>query len=304
MAIPDFQSCMRPLLAAISDGQTHPFNPAFEEVCRHFDLSADDINERLPSGKQTVIRNRVSWSRTFMKKAGLLVQPQRAHMQITELGQKALQDCPDRIDVKYLKQFESFREFHQAKPQAATSNNNAQEIEETTDPVERLEQAHSEIQQELIDELLITIKLQSPQFLEGLVVELMQAMGYGGWSKESGNATQYTADGGIDGIINEDPLGLETIYLQAKRYTDNSIGRPDVQAFAGALDMQRAKKGVFITTSKFSRDALEFVGMIEKKIILIDGQKLAELMTKHNVGVATKDTYHVKTIDTDYFTED
>ena len=266
-------------------------------------MTAEEIDERLPSGKQTIIRNRVAWAGTYLKKSGLLVRPERGHLQITETGQTALKEQPDQIDITYLRQFDAFNAFHSVKESGETIGSQTDIFEQNTDPVERLEKAHDEIQQELMDELLSMVKQQTPKFLEELVVELMQAMGYGGWSKESGEATQYTADGGIDGIINEDPLGLDTIYLQAKRYTNGTIGRPDIQAFVGALEMKRARKGVFITTSQFSAEALQYVGMIEKKIVLIDGKKLAELMVTHDKGVAVKDTYQVKTIDSDYFVD-
>ena len=294
---------MRPLLDVIIDGEVHHFIDAFESVCDYFKLTDEERGVKLPSGKQTVIKNRVGWSRTYLKKAGLLVQPQRGHVQITQLGLQALQDRPDRIDVKYLKQYKAFMAFHTAKP-SGTSLNDKRGSDESADPTERLEKAYGEIQQELAAELLETIKQQSPQFLEKLVVELMQAMGYGGWSKESGRATQYTSDGGIDGVINEDPLGLDTIYLQAKRYTENTVGRPDIQQFAGALDMQRAKKGVFITTSQFSKEATDYVAMIDKQIVLIDGDKLAALMIEYGLGVTSKQTYTIKQIDSDYFSED
>ncbi|WP_019606222.1 restriction endonuclease [Teredinibacter turnerae] len=302
--IPDFQSCMRPLLASVSDGQIHRFNESFEQVCMHFKLTEYERAEKLPSGKQTIIRNRIAWARTYLNKAGLMTAPGRSQLQITDRGQAALQQEPERIDVRFLKQFPEFVEFHTAKPKANNTVVTNDSDTEDTDPTERLEEAYSEIRQELIEEVLQAVKQQSPQFLEKLVVELMQAMGYGGWSKESGQATQYTADGGIDGLINEDPLGLETIYLQAKRYEDSTIGREAIQAFSGALDMQRAHKGVFITTSKFSKGALEYVSMIQKKIILIDGAKLAALMIKHNLGVSVKETYEIKALDTDFFSED
>jgi restriction system protein len=303
MAIPDFQSTMRPLLAAISDGKVHRFIDAFEAVCRHFNLSEEEIQELLPSGKQTIIRNRVAWANTYLKKAGLIEAPERAHIRITDLGLKALKDRPGRVDVKYLKQYEVFREFHTAKAPAGADTQQDDDTE-ITDPVERLEQAHKEIQANLTSELLETVKTQSPQFLEKLIVELMLAMGYGGWSKESGKTTQYVADEGIDGIINEDPLGMDTIYLQAKRYTEGTVGRPEVQAFVGALEMKRSRKGVFITTSKFSNDALDYVNRIEKKIVLINGEELARLMIQHNLGVSIKDSYQIKTVDIDYFSEE
>ncbi len=202
-------------------------------------------------------------------------------------------------------QFREFIEFHKTKSRLASESTTPDnDIESQSTPEERMDDAHNELNQALTDELLDTIKSGSPEFFEQLVVDLMISMGYGGSRKEAGQATQYTADGGIDGIIKEDPLGLDMIYLQAKRYSEGTIGRPDLQKFAGALDMQRAKKGVFITTSKFSSDAREFVGMIEKSIILIDGAQLAMFMVDHGLGVSTKQVYEIKQLDTDYFNED
>lgn len=185
MSVPDFQSCMRPLLNTVSDGEIHTFNDVFEQVCQHFELSETERAEKLPSGKQTIIRNRCAWARTYMNKAGLMIAPGRAQLQITERGLKALQERPERIDARYLKQFPEFVEFHTAKPKVLEKNNTEQndDSEFATDPLERLEQAHLEIQNSLASDLLQTIKEQSPAFLEKLVVELMQNMGYGGWSK-------------------------------------------------------------------------------------------------------------------------
>jgi len=304
MPIPDFQQCMRPLLSSLKDGNIHHFNEAYEDVCKHFDVSDEEKRQLLPSGKQTVVRNRCGWAKTYMKKAGLLLDPKRGHIQITEHGLQILKDKPEYFNVTYLKEISpEFVAFHKAKPKVVSVEQTQTESEDATDPLERLENAHLEIQSSLASELLQLIKDQAPIFLENLVVQLMHAMGYGGWSKESGETTQYTADGGVDGFINDDPLGLDTIYLQAKRYTDNAIGRPDLQAFVGALEMKRARKGVFITTSRFSKDALDYIEMIEKKVVLIDGDKLASLMVEHNLGVATKETYRVKAIDTDFFDE-
>ena len=229
MAIPDFQSCMRPLLDAVSDGQIHTTQDAYENVCLFFELTDEERKERLPSGKQTIIRNRLAWSRAYMGKAGLLQAPQKGQIQITERGQQALNDQKERIDIRYLKQFPEFVAFHTAKPKsetsAATQQTTSDQTDDSTDPQERLEQAHQEIQNSLAGDILQTIKDRSPAFLEKLVVELMQAMGYGGWSKDSGQTTQYTADGGIDGIINEDPLGLDTIYLQATNWQDSQFAQ-------------------------------------------------------------------------------
>jgi len=310
--VPDFQSCMRPLLVAVEDRQIHNFKDAVQFVCNYLELTEEDIRKVLPSGKQTYIKNRLAWARTYMNKAGLTQAPARGQIQITERGLKALAECPQRVDVRYLRQYPEFVEFHKAKTKPANSETidspaefGKQLDEQSTDkdPQERLEEAHAEIQNNIADELLESVKQQAPDFLERLVVQLLKAMGYGGWSEKSGSATQYTADGGIDGVINEDPLGLDTIYLQAKRYTDNSVGRPDIQAFVGALEMKRARKGVFITTSQFSREALEYCQLIEKKVVLIDGRKLAQLMIQYGLGVSTQQTYEVKAVDTDFFNE-
>lgn len=306
MAIPDFQSTMRPLLEAVKDGQVHQFRDVIEVVKAHFQLTPEELQTKISSGKQTVIKNRVSWARTYLTKAGLLDSPGRGLTQITPRGLEALAQTEQPVRVKYLKQFPEFAEFHKAKPKPSGESevSNDADSESQTTPEERLEEAHSELNQALTDELLDTIKKASPEFFEQLVVDLMLAMGYGGSRKEAGQATQYTSDGGIDGIIKEDPLGLDLIYLQAKRYSEGTIGRPEIQKFAGALDMQRAKKGVFITTSKFSADAREFVSLIEKRIILIDGEELAGLMLDNNLGVSTKQVYEIKQLDSDYFNED
>ncbi|WP_044619643.1 restriction endonuclease [Gynuella sunshinyii] len=302
--IPDFQSCMRPLLNTLTDGRVYTFNEAFEQVCRHFHLTDAERAEKLPSGKQSVVRNRVYWARTYMVKAGLIAAPGRSEIQITERGKTALIQSPDRINVKFLKQFPEFVDFHSGKPKPGQEQSGGADNETDTDPTERLEQAYQEINQELIDDVLNTVVGRSPQFLERLVVELMQAMGYGGWSRESGQTTQYSADGGIDGIINEDLLGLDTIYLQAKRYTATSVQRPEIDAFIGALTRRGARKGVFITTSRFSRGALEAVAGLNLSVVLIDGQQLATLMIQHNLGVTVKQSYQIKTIDTDFFSDD
>lgn len=303
MAIPDYQTLMLPFLQLLTDGSEHTLSELSDALDMQFQLTEEEKNELLPSGNQAVMRNRVGWARTYLKKALLLESPRRAVFKITERGQQVLSEQPEKINARYLRRFEEFCEFQNTN----TTNDSAaitEEVDSNQTPTEAIEAAHKALNNDLASDVLDAIKNQSPQFFETLVVKLMQAMGYGGWSHESGQATQYTADGGIDGIINEDPLGLETIYLQAKRYTDNAIGRPDIQAFVGALEMRRARKGVFITTSRFSKDALEYVSMIEKKVVLIDGKQLAGLMIKHNLGVSVKQTYQVKTIDTDYFIED
>lgn len=304
MAIPDYQSLMLPFLKLLVDGKEHALHDITEKLMVEFQLSELERHELLPSGNQSIMRNRVGWVRTYLKKALLLEAPRRAVFTITDRGQDVLAENPEFINARYLQRFEEFCEFKNSTSSTVQTPAQIVDIEEVQTPTEAIETAFIVLNNDLASEVLAAIKNQTAQFFEHLVVKLMQAMGYGGWSKDSGQATQYTADGGVDGIINEDPLGLETIYLQAKRYTDNAIGRPDIQSFVGALEMRRARKGVFITTSRFSKDAVEYISMIEKKVVLIDGKQLAGLMIKHNLGVTVKQTYQVKTIDTDYFIED
>jgi restriction system protein len=307
MAIPDFQSIMLPVLDCLKSGEVVNAREIRVDIANHFSLSEEDIQQRLPSGKQTVINNRVGWAITYMKKAGLLDSAGKAQYQITDEGKSVLVTHPERIDVKYLKQLsDEFKEFHQAKPTDKIQEQGLANIAFNTDtPDEILEKSYTEINVNLASELLQMVREQSPQSFESTVVDLLLAMGYGGWSDQAGQVTQYSADGGIDGIINEDPLGLEIIYLQAKRYKEgNTVGRPDVQAFVGALEMKRARKGVFITTSSFTREALEYVSLIDKKVILIGGQQLAEYMVQYNLGVSIKKSYQLKAIDSDYFNED
>jgi len=304
LAIPDYQTLMLPLLKAVSDNEVHTIRSLYDRLSDEFELTPEERVSKLPSGRVTHITNRISWARTYLRKAGLLVSPVRGMVQITERGLDVLKDNPSRIDNTFLKQFDEFVEFSSGNKAKAKTEQLTLEVAGNKTPEETLEMAYRELQDELASNLLDVIKNMSPEFFEQLVVDLMLAMGYGGNREAAGRATQYTADGGIDGVINEDRLGLDTIYLQAKRYTENTVGRPAIQQFAGALDMQRAKKGVFITTSQFSREATEFVALIEKQIVLIDGAKLANLMVEYGLGVTTKQTYAIKQIDSDYFSED
>ena len=294
---------MRPLLAAIADGATYQFNDALEHVCVFFQLTDEERAEKLPSGKQAVIRNRVAWARTYMKKAGLLTAPGRSQLQITERGSKALQDCPERVDVKYLKQYPEFLEFNTAKKKVKTEEVISQSTDdESTTPEEQIEDAYSSLRASLASDLLETIKSQTPAFFEQLVVDLMLKIGYGGSRVEAGKATQLSADGGIDGVIHEDRLGLDTIYLQAKRW-ENTVGRPEIQKFAGALQGEGATKGVFITTSDYSSGAREYAECVNSRIVLIDGSQLAQLMIDSGLGVSTREVYEIKAIDSDYFSD-
>jgi restriction system protein len=285
MAVPDFQFFMLPFLNELSDGKEHTLQNLYIVLAQKANLTDEEKDEILPSGKQRVFHNRIGWARTYLKKAGLLDPVKLGVFKITSAGTQLLQTKPPEINKSTLEQYSLFEEWQNKskKPSNVTQKNPISALvldqNEAMSPTDQMEASFSIIEEELSDEILSLIREGTPKFFEILVVDLMLAMGYGGWSKDSGKATQYSADGGIDGIINEDPLGLETIYLQAKRYKEgNTVGRPDIQAFSGALDMQRARKGVFITTSKFSNDALDYVQRIEKKIVLIDGQQLAEMM--------------------------
>lgn len=303
MSIPDFQSVMRPVLEAVRDGVAIPLSVLRESIADVFQLTEEERKERLPSGHQTVINNRVGWARTYLNKAGLLTIPSKGMVQITARGREALANGPERITVAWLKQFPEFADFHTAKPQSVDVLGVVEvEVAETT-PDEQLAEAHQALVQSLADELLAQVRAATPGFFEQLVVDLMLAMGYGGSRKEAGKATQATNDDGIDGIIKEDKLGLDVIYLQAKRWA-NTVHRPEIDKFIGALTRQRARKGVFITTSEFSAGAREAALGLDIKVVLIDGVELARLMVENNLGVSVKQVYEVKQLDSDYFAEE
>jgi restriction system protein len=304
MAIPDFQSVMRPVLLAVGDGEAKPLADVREAVKDFFQLSDTERKERLPSGHQTVINNRAGWARTYLNKAGLLTIPQRGMVQITERGLDAIQNGPDRISVAWLKQFPEFHDFHKQKPKPApsSSEDEVDAVDEAT-PDEQLASAHQSLMENLADDVLESTRKASPSFFEKLVVDLMISMGYGGSRREAGQATQTTNDDGIDGIIKEDKLGLDTIYLQAKRWT-NTVHRPEIDKFIGALTRQRARKGVFLTTSDFSAGAREATAGLDMKVVLIDGRELAQLMIENNLGVNVKEVFEVKHVDIDYFIEE
>ncbi|MDD1012198.1 restriction endonuclease [Pseudomonas rubra] len=303
MSIPDFQSVMRPVLEAVRDGVAIPLSVLRESIADVFQLTEEERKERLPSGHQTVINNRVGWARTYLNKAGLLTIPSKGMVQITARGREALANGPERITVAWLKQFPEFADFHTAKPQTVDVLGVLEVEAAETTPDEQLAEAHQALVQSLADELLAQVRAATPGFFEQLVVDLMLAMGYGGSRKEAGKATQATSDDGIDGIIKEDKLGLDVIYLQAKRWT-NTVHRPEIDKFIGALTRQRARKGVFITTSEFSVGAREAALGLDIKVVLIDGVELARLMVENNLGVSVKQVYEVKQLDSDYFAEE
>lgn len=301
MPIPDYQTLMLPLLEFAGDKQEHSLREAINHLAKQFNLTEEERQELLPSGKQTTFDNRVGWARTYMKKAGLLSSPRRSYFIITSRGIEVLVNKPKVVNVKILEQFDDFLEFRKLKNDVNNNINLIIKANET--PEEALENAHRTLQENLSIEIIDIIKQCSPEFFEHLVVDLLVSMGYGGSKKEAGQAVGKSGDGGIDGIIKEDRLGLDIIYIQAKRW-ENVVDRPEIQKFAGALQGQRAKKGIFITTSSFTKDAIDYVSKIDTKIILVDGNRLTELMIEHNVGVTPIAKYEVKRIDSDYFSED
>lgn len=304
MALPDFQSLMLPLLRSYADGETRSIASVSDSLGREFMLTEDELRQLLPSGRQSTFRNRIAWARTYLSKAGLLASPKRAHFHITEAGLKTLAAQPTRIDINYLNAFPEFLNFrtrkHADSPAdlAATAAESARE-----NPEELIESLHDQLKRALADDLLARISTAAPDFFERLVVELLLKMGYGGSRQDAGRAIGRSGDGGIDGIINEDRLGLDSIYLQAKRW-ENPVGRPEIQKFAGALAEHRAKKGVFITTSSFTKEALASATKHDARIVLIDGEKLATLMIDHGLGVTLAASYEVKRVDSDYFVDE
>jgi len=298
MAVPDFQSFFKPLLELAADGKEHSMQEARDTIAKTMALPEADMQEPLPSGRQTKFNNRVAWAKSYFVQAKVLDSPRRGHFRITQRGLDLLKKAHKRIDVRILNQYPEFIEFHKARsPKEEEPEAQAETPEET------LEKAYESIRSDLAGQIVERITNNSPQFFERLVVDLMVAMGYGGSRADAGKSIGGTGDEGIDGIIKEDRLGLDLVYLQAKRW-DGTVGRPDVQKFVGALHGKRAKKGVFITTGKFSDDARKYVETIDPKVILIDGRTLAELMIDHGLGTTTTASYQVKRIDSDYFAEE
>lgn len=304
--IPDYQSLMLPLLRLVSDGLEHKYRDLIENLATEFHVTDDERKELLASGNQPIFDNRVGWAKTYLKKAGLLDSPKRATFVITDIGLQTLKKNLDRIDAKYLRQFPAFLEFQNA---SRNENENVEEIT-TLEPIEQtpeenLDKAYQRIRKSLASELINRVVDLSPTFFERLVVELLVKMGYGGSIKDAGKAIGKSGDEGIDGTIKEDKLGLDIIYIQAKRWKPgNVIGRPELHKFVGALAGQGAKKGIFITTSNFTKEALEYTPKNETKIVLIDGEQLAQLMIDYNLGCTTQQIYELKKIDSDYFGEE
>jgi restriction system protein len=306
MPIPDYQTLMLPLLKIAGDGKVHTKRDAVNELAAQFGITEEEQKQLLPSGNQAVFDNRVGWARTYLKMAMLIRYVQRGQFQITERGQSVLAKNPPRIDVAYLRQFPEFLEF--LKPSHTTvvaeENEPVASAAETDSPDDLMATGYLNRRRQIEQDVLAKVKSCSPEFFERLVVKLLTAMGYGGSLADAGKAIGKSGDGGVDGVIKEDKLGLEQIYIQAKRWDSATVSRPEIQKFVGALHGKRARKGVFITTSTFTKDADDYAKGLETKVILMDGSQLANFMFDYEVGISTESTYVVKRIDNDFFEDD
>lgn len=303
MPVPEFQTLMLPYLAFVRDGRECSLAEMMEHLAKTFDLSSEDLTERIPSGRQTRFYNRVTWAGSHLRHAGLVQNTRRGFFRITQRGVQLLDENLARIDLSVLDQFPEHREFRTRKREAIAKPESESETSEGKTPDELMDEAYNAIRESLIEDILEKVKTCSPRFFENLVVTLLVKMGYGGTRQDAGEAIGKTGDEGIDGIIKEDRLGLDVIYLQAKRW-EGTVSRPEIQKFAGALQGKRAKKGVFITTSVFTKEARDFAASIDNKIILIDGTELAEYMIDFDVGVSMVNSYEIKRVDSDYFVEE
>ena len=301
MSVPDFQKTLLPILKFVSDGQPHRPANTLAYVQTQFDLSEEDLADRLPNGR-TRLMDRVLWAITYLRKSGLIESISWGVFKITDRGRSLLAENPKSLSAKDLERYPEYLEFKgKGKAEGKVQELDSPMTQGT--PEEELERTFNAIRKRLEGELLDALKTSTPTFFEKVVVSLLVAMGYGGSIEDAGKTTKRTGDDGIDGVIKEDRLGLDVIHLQAKRWSNAVVGRPEIQNFAGSLEGQRGRKGVFITTSSFSNEAREYVSRIEKKIILIDGAELARLCVDFGIGVLNQTSYIVKKIDPDFFDE-
>ncbi|MFZ1989902.1 MAG: restriction endonuclease [Alphaproteobacteria bacterium] len=316
MPIPDYQALMLPVLRAAARGETRVPEVA-DTLADELGLSQEERDQLLPSGRQRLLHNRIHWAKFYMHKAGLIDQPRRGQFVASNSGRALLEQHPLKIDVNTLLTYPAFKEFYENGSAGGSTAGGAGGVmdgamitrraqSEATDstPEERIEAAYSTLHLALRAELLERILQNSPSFFEQVIVNLLVAMGYGGSHANAAMQLGRTGDGGVDGVINEDRLGLDRVYIQAKRYETTSVGRPDVQAFLGSLVGLGATKGVFVTTSTFSQQAIEFAKHLPQRVILIDGQRLTELMIEHNVGVRKNRSVELKRVDEDFFSEE
>lgn len=292
---------MLPLLEHVANGAEYTIAGSRDILADRYNMTEEERGQRLPSGAANTFYNRLAWAKIYLERAGLLIKVKRGVFKISSTGIDLLRNPPERIDINYLQRFDAFNDFRKRTTDTNTDNiEPSLPKENEATPEEALDLAYKDLRDDLATQLLTQIKSSHPSFFEKLVVDLMLKMGYGGPGDDAGTVTSYGHDGGIDGVINEDKLGLEVIYLQAKRW-ESTVGRPEIQKFVGALHGKRAKKGVFLTTSNFSADAVEYARAIDSKVVLIDGLKLSQLLIEFDVGVSTAQTYTLKRIDTDYF---
>lgn len=313
MSVPDYQSLMYPVLVELGDGRERVLRDVRDAVAARLNLTPDDLARMLPSGRQTLFANRANWAHIYLKEAGMLRTTRRAVYQITDRGLETLRDCGGSINIAYLRRFPEFLDFmaranasrnEEAAGSPATSSP-AEIVREQQTPDEQAREGYRRARSAVAAELLDRMRGVAPAFFEKLVVDLLVAMGYGGSHDDAASVIGRSGDEGIDGIIKEDRLGLENIYVQAKRWKEGStVGRPDIQQFAGALQGQKARKGVYITTSSFTREAREYAKAVQATIVLVDGQHLAELMLDHGVGVSVQETIRLFKVDEDYFVEE
>ena len=304
MTLPDYQTLMRPLLELHADGAELDRPTVRALLAEQFRLTPEELVEVLPSGRQRKFDNRAAWATTYLVQAGLLERPRRGVSRITARGLEVLRQHPERIDISVLAQFDEFRRFRQRQPTTVGDGSGARKpgpAVAVETPEEALETAYQEARATLAKEMLTRLTQQDPTVFEQVVLDVLLAIGYGGSRRDAARRLGRSGDGGLDGVIYEDRLGMDLIYVQAKRWTDKTVGRPDIQAFVGALEVTKTSKGVFITTARFSREAESYVERLRQRVVLIDGEELADLMIEHGVGVTTARSYQIKRIDEDYF---
>lgn len=304
MAVPDFQTLMRPILVELSDGQDHANASLRAHLAEYFSLTPEDLAEQLPSGRAKTFANRVGWATTYLFRTGLVERPRRSVYRISGRGRQILEQHPERVDLKVLSQFEEFHEFRQTKQSPSNVIQLPKPVVDSDQtPEEQIAAAYTQLRAVLAADVLDRVHERSPDFFEQLVLDVLHAMGYGGRSEDSVRRLGKSGDEGVDGVIREDALGLDLIYVQAKKWA-NPVGRPEIQKFFGALHGQRASKGVFITTSTYTSEAMNYAESVTPRVILIDGKELSRLMIDHEVGVTVARKYELKRVDLDYFVSD
>lgn len=304
MAIPDYQTIMLPLLTFMADQKEHNVREMIDYLAGEFQLTDEEKRRLLPSGNDIIFDNKVKWARLYIGKAGLLEPAKRGYWKVTKSGLQTLSQNPSRVDLKFLEQFHPYQEWKQTFSKGIIQDTSSQaKVAEEQTPEEALEYGYQQIRNELAQQLLSQVKNASPKFFEKLVVDLLVKMGYGGTIRDAAKVVGGVGDEGIDGVIKEDRLGLDTIYVQAKRW-QGTVGHPELMKFVGALKGQKANKGVFITTSKFTNAAIDYVSKIDSRVVLIDGEQLAEYMIDFHIGVSPIATYEIERMDSDYFIEE